>query len=338
MERQLSYLQALRESLMTEMRRDPSIVVLGEDVRHSLRGITKGCFEEFGPERVWDTPISEAAFIGVATGSAIAGLRPVVELQIGTLVYVGMEQLANQAQKLRYMMGGQVKIPVTDLIPGSGARPGLAGQHSDHAYPMLIQAGIKVAIPSTPADAKGIFTSAIREDDPVAVFAPAACMFGKGPIEEGEFSVPLGKGTVRKLGEDVTVVAVGPLVAEAVKVADSLEKDGISVEVLDPRTLLPLDQDLLEKSIRKTGRLVIFDDSNRTCGFAAEVSAVAAERWFSLLKTPVVRVVRADVPVPFSTVLDKLVLPRPEQLEAVIRAMVCVKQNARQTVAETTGA
>lgn len=338
MERQLNYLQALREALMAEMRRDPSVIVLGEDVRHSLRGITKGCFEEFGPDRVWDTPISEAAFIGLATGSALAGLRPVVELQIGTLLYVGMEQIANQAQKLRYMMGGQANIAVTYLIPGSGARPGLAGQHSDHAYPMLMQAGIKVAIPSTPADAKGIFTSAIREDDPVVVFAPAGCMFGKGPVEEGECLVPLGKGTIAKPGEDVTVVAVGPLVAEAVKVANSLEKDGISVEILDPRTLLPIDQDLIGKSIGKTGRLVIFDDSNRTCGFAAELAALAAERWFSLLKSPIVRVARADVPVPFSPVLDKLVLPRPEQLDAVVRAMVCDKQNARRGVAETTGA
>jgi pyruvate dehydrogenase E1 component beta subunit len=322
MERQMNYLQALRDALVTEMRLDPRVVVLGEDVRQSLRGVTRGCFEEFGPERVWDTPISESAFVGLATGAALAGLRPVVELQIGTLLYVAMEQMANQAQKLRYMMGGQGRIPVTYLLPGSGARPGLAGQHSDHAYPMLIQCGLKVAIPSTPADAKGIFTAAMREDDPVVVFAPSACLFAKGPVEEGEYVVPLGKGDIKRAGGDITVIAVGPLVAQAMKVAESVEKDGISVEVLDPRTLLPLDRDLIEMSVRKTGRLVIFDDSNRMCGFAAELAAFAGENLFAALKSPVVRVARADVPVPFSIALDQHVLPRADQLESVIRGML----------------
>src|ERR1019366_8057748 len=167
----------------------------------------------FGPERVWDTPISEAAFVGLATGAAMAGLRPVVEFQISTLIYVALEQLVNQAQKLRYMMGGQGRIPVTYVVPGSGARPGLAGQHSDHAYPMLIQCGIKVVMPSNPADAKGLFTAAMREDDPVVLFAPAASLFAKGPVDDGEFVVPLGQGEVKRAGSDVTVVAVGPLVA-----------------------------------------------------------------------------------------------------------------------------
>jgi acetoin:2,6-dichlorophenolindophenol oxidoreductase subunit beta len=322
MERQMNYLQALRDALVTEMRLDPRVVVLGEDVRHSLRGITRGCLEEFGQERVWDTPISESAFVGLATGAALAGLRPVVELQIGTLLYVALEQMANQAQKLRYMMGGQGRIPVTYVVPGSGARPGLAGQHSDHAYPMLIQCGIKVAIPSTPAEAKGIFTAAMREDDPVVVFAPAGCLFAKGPVEEGEYVVPLGKGDVKRSGSDVTVVAVGPLVAQALKVAESLAGDGISVEVLDLRTLLPLDRGLVESSVRKSGRLVIFDDSNRTCGFAAELAAFAGESLFAALKSPIVRIARADVPVPFSIALDKLVLPSGDQLESVIRGML----------------
>ncbi|MCX6620374.1 MAG: alpha-ketoacid dehydrogenase subunit beta [Acidobacteria bacterium] len=318
----MNYLQALREALVAEMRLDPRVVVLGEDVRHSLRGITRGCMDEFGPERVWDTPISESAFVGLATGAAMAGLRPVVELQIGTLLYVALEQMANQAQKMRYMMGGQGRIPVTYLLPGSGARPGLAGQHSDHAYPMLIQCGLKVAIPSTPADAKGIFTAAMREDDPVVVFAPAGCLFAKGPVEQGEYVLPLGKGEVRRAGADITVVAVGPLVAEALKVAETVQTDGISVEVLDPRTLLPLDRDLIEVSVRKTGRLVIFDDSNRTCGFAAEVAALAGESLFAALKSPVVRVARADVPVPFSIALDRQVLARADQLEMVIRGIL----------------
>jgi pyruvate/2-oxoglutarate/acetoin dehydrogenase E1 component len=322
MERQLNTLQSYREALMQEMRRDSNVVVLGEDVRHSLRGITKGCLEEFGPDRIWDTPISESGFVGLATGAAIAGLRPVVEFQIGTLVYVCFEQMVDQAQKLRYMMGGQGRIPVTYIVPGSGARSGLAGQHSDHVYPLLMHTGMKVVIPSNPYDAKGLFTAAIREDDPVVIFAPAASMSARGVVPEEEYLIPLGKAEVKHSGRDVTVLAVGPLVAEAVKIAKNLEAEGVSVEVVDPRSLLPFDHQLLDASVKKTGRLVIFDDSNRTCGLAAEVSAYVAENLFSFLKAPIVRVTRSDVPVPFSVAIDKYVLPKPEQLEHAIRSVV----------------
>jgi pyruvate/2-oxoglutarate/acetoin dehydrogenase E1 component len=318
MDRQITYLAALREGLMQEMRADPSVVVLGEDVRQSLRGITKGILDEFGPERIWDTPISEAAFVGLGTGAAIAGLRPVIEFQIGTLIYVVMDQLANQVQKLRYMMGGQGKIPVTYIVPGSGAKPGLAGQHSDHLYPLLMQCGLKVLMPATPQDAKGMFTAAIREDDPVVLFAPSTVMGQRGPVSDGEICLPLGSGAIRQVGSDVTVVATAPLLAMTLKLTARLQEEGISVEVLDPRSLLPFDHALLEKSVAKTGRLIIFDDANRTCGFAAEVSAYAAEKLFSFLKSPVVRITRADLPVPFSTALDRHVLPGSEQLEQAI--------------------
>lgn len=319
MERQLNYLQALREALMQEMRRDERVFVVGEDVRHSLRGITKGCLAEFGPLRIWDTPISESGFVGMATGAAISGLRPVVEFQIGTLIYVCFEQIVDQAQKLRYMMGGQGRIPVTYIVPGSGARAGLAGQHSDHLYPMLVQAGVKCVIPSTPADAKGLFTAAMREDDPVVIFAPAASMNTRGPVPEGDFVTPLGVGDIKVAGGDVTLVAIGPLVPEAVKVAKRLESEGIAVEVLDPRSLLPFDHALLADSVRRTGRLVLFDDANRTCGMAAEISAWVGEELFAHLRAPIVRVTRSDVPVPFSIAIDKYVLPKPEQLEAAVR-------------------
>jgi len=319
MERQLNYLQALREALVHEMRNDSSIVVLGEDVRQALRGITKGCYEEFGSERIWDTPISEAAFVGLATGAALSGLRPLVEFQIGTLIYISLEQMVNQAQKLRYMMGGQGTIPVTYIVPGSGARPGLAGQHSDHTYPSLVQGGMKVVIPSTPYDAKGLLTAALRENDPVVVFAPAACMSTKGPVPDEEIYIPLGSGEIKKIGSDITVVAIGPLVMEAIKTAHRLESEGISVEVFDPRSLLPFDYPLFESSVRKTGRLVIFDDSNRTCGFASEIAAYASENLFACLRAPIRRITRADVPVPFSIALDKSVLPSVPQLEQAVR-------------------
>ncbi|MGO8736785.1 MAG: alpha-ketoacid dehydrogenase subunit beta [Terriglobia bacterium] len=327
MERQLSYLRALREGLMQEMRREPGVIVLGEDVRQSLRGITRGCFEEFGGERVWDTPISESAMVGLATGAAMAGLRPVVEFQIGTLLYVVMDQLANQAQKLRYMMGGQGSIPVTYLIPGSGARPGLAGQHSDHLYPMLMQCGIKVLMPATAYDSKGLFTAAIRENDPVAVFAPAAVMGVGGSVPEEAYVCPIGRGIIRKPGRDVTVLTVAPLLAEALNVAARMEGQGISVEVMDPRSLLPFDYALLCESVTRTRRLIIFDDSSRTCGFGAEIAAYAAENLFDALQAPVIRIGRSGVPVPFSTALDKHVLPRPAQLEESIHAVMSHRRN-----------
>jgi acetoin:2,6-dichlorophenolindophenol oxidoreductase subunit beta len=319
-ERQIGYVQALREALVLEMRADPNVVVVGEDMRQGLRGIAKGCYEEFGAERVWDTPISEAAFVGLATGAALSGLRPLVEFQIGTLVYVAFDQLVNQAQKLRYMMGGQGRIPVTYIVPGSGARPGLAGQHSDHVYSFLLHGGMKVVIPTTPYDAKGLFTAALREDDPVVVFAPAASLNTRGAVPEEEVFIPLGKADIKKSGNDVTVLAVGPLVLEALKAAQRLEGEGISLEVFDPRSLLPFDYELFESSVRKTGRLVLFDDCNRTCGFAAEVAAYACEKLFDVLKAPVIRITRADVPVPFSTALDKYVLPSVVQLEQAVRA------------------
>jgi pyruvate/2-oxoglutarate/acetoin dehydrogenase E1 component len=322
MEHQLNCLQALREALMQEMRRDKNVIVLGEDVRHSLRGITKGCLAEFGEDRVWDTPISEQGFVGMATGAAMSGLRPVVEFQIGTLMYVCLDQIVDQAQKFRYMMGGQGRVPVTYLVPGSGARAGLAGQHSDHLYPMLVQAGLKVAIPSCALDAKGLFTAAMREDDPVVIFAPAASMSVRGPVPDEDVYIPLGKSDIKHAGDDVTVVAIGPLVGDAVKLAKRMKEDGISVEVLDPRSLLPFDHAGLAASVKRTGRLVIFDDSNRSCGMAAEISAFAAESLFAHLRAPIIRITRADVPVPFSIALDKYVLPKPEQLEQAIRSIV----------------
>jgi pyruvate/2-oxoglutarate/acetoin dehydrogenase E1 component len=334
-ERQLTYLQALREALMQEMRADPNVVVLGEDVRQALRGITKGCLEEFGPDRIWDTPISEAAFVGMGTGAAMSGLRPVIEFQIPTLLFVAMDQLANQVQKLRYMMGGQGKLPVTYIVPGSGARPGLAGQHSDHLYPMLMQCGIKVLMPSTPYDAKGLFTAAMREDDPVVIFAPSAVMGVRGVVPEEEISISLGHAELRRVGTDVTIVASAPLLAETLKVAERVQGDGVSVEVFDPRSLLPFDHALLSSSVVKTGRLIIFDDANRTCGFAAEIAAYAAENLFRYLRSPVIRITRADVPVPFSTALDKEVLPNSKHLElAISRVMEFGHANAKLSLEE----
>jgi pyruvate dehydrogenase E1 component beta subunit len=312
--RELRYLEAMREGLREEMLRDPSVFVMGEDVRASLRGFTKGLFTEFGPARIFDTPISEAGFTGLATGAALAGMRPVVEFQITALLLVAFDQLVDQAQKLRYMMGGQGRIPVTYIVAASGARHGLAGQHSDHLYPLMVHMGMKTVMPTTAADAKGLIKAAIREDDPVMIFAPSALLADKSAVPDGDYLTPLGRARVAREGTDLTIVAVGPLVPPALKCAEILAADGVSVEVIDPRSLLPLDRDGLLASIRKTGRLVVFDDSNRTCGFAAEVAALAADQAWDALRAPVRRITRADVPVPFSPALEPEVLPSPERL------------------------
>jgi len=312
--RELRYLKAVSEGLKQQMVKDKNIFVIGEDVRESLRGITKGFIDEFGPERVIDTPISEAGFTGIGTGAAFLGMRPVLEFQISEFVFFAFDQLIDQAQKLRYMSGGKLKVPVTYIIVGAGAKGGMAGQHSDNPYPYILHGGMKTVIPSTPYDAKGLLVSAIRDDDPVAFFPPINIQGMKGNVPEEEYSIPLGKGEIKKEGKDITVVAVGHLVSIALEVAEKAETEGRSIEVFDPRTLLPLDKELLKKSVSKTGRVIIFDDSNRTCGYAAEISAFISEECFKYLKAPIKRITRADVPVPFSRTLEEYVLPDEKKL------------------------
>jgi pyruvate dehydrogenase E1 component beta subunit len=318
--RELRYLEALREGLREEMERDPSVFVVGEDVRSSIRGMTKGLYAQFGASRIFDTPISEAGFTGLATGAALAGMRPVVEYQINALLFVSFDQLVDQAQKLRYMMGGQGRIPVTYVVVASGARRGLAGQHSDHLYPLMVHMGMKTVMPTTAADAKGAIKAAIREDDPVMIFAPAALLADKGPVPDGDHVLKLGQARVVRDGADLTIIALGPLVPQAERCAATLAGEGVSVEVIDPRSLLPLDRDGILRSARKTGRVVIFDDSNRTCGFAAELAALVAEEAWGALQAPVRRVTRADVPVPFSPPLEAAVLPSADHLLDACRA------------------
>jgi pyruvate dehydrogenase E1 component beta subunit len=314
----IRYLPALGKALRDEMAADPSVFVIGEDVRASLRGVTKGLHEEFGSERVLDMPISEQMFTGFATGAALAGRRCVVEYQIPSLLYLAFEQIANQAQKLRLMTGGQAAVPVVYLVPGSGARLGLAAQHSDHPYSLFAHAGVKTVLPSTPADAYGLMRSAIRDDDPVLFLAPAAVLPVRGELPDEPEPVPLGSGRIHREGTDVTVVAIGHLVHDALAVAEELDGE-VSVEVFDPRTLYPLDWDLLAASLERTGRLVVFDDANRTCGFAAEVVATAAEE-MSLAARPR-RVTRADAPIAFAVELERAALPSRVQLAEAVRAV-----------------
>ena len=314
------YITAITEALQEEMRRDPSVFVIGEDVRAGAFGYTMGMLAEFGEDRVINTPISESGFCGAALGAAMHGLRPVVDLKISSLMYVALDPIVNGAAKVRYMFGGQTKVPVVYLCR-SGAPGNNAAQHSDNPYPLLINSpGLKVVTPADAYDMKGLLKTAIRDDDPVAVLATVRGASAMVPAEE--YTIPLGQGAVKRVGSDVTVVAIMHLVAEALAAAEELEKEEISVEVVDPRTLVPLDRDMIFASVAKTGRLVIADDSPRSCGFAAEVAALVAEEIVDVLKAPIRRVTRLNVPIPFSTPMENMVLPNRQKIVAAVRETV----------------
>lgn len=311
----LSYRKALNRALADELARDEEVFLLGEDIRVAASAVTAGLLKRFGPERVRDTPLSEQAFTSFATGAALVGARPVVEFQIPALLFLVFEQIVNHAHKFPLMTGGQCAVPVTYLVPGSGSRTGWAGQHSDHPYSLFAHAGVTTVVPATPADAYGLLVSAIRCDDPVVVFAPAAAMELRAEVSD-PVPVPLGQGRVHRTGDDVTVVAVGHLVHDALAVADELTGE-VSVEVFDPRTLYPFDWDGLLGSVARTGRLVVVDDSNRSCGIAGEVIATVVEQ--VRLLAPPRRVTRPDGAVlPFAPVLDRAVQPGRELLRHAI--------------------
>ncbi|MEV4518395.1 transketolase C-terminal domain-containing protein [Dactylosporangium sp. NPDC049525] len=313
----LSYLKALNRALSTEMDADPSVCVFGEDVGVAVSNVTTGLLKKFGPERVVDMPISEQAFTSFATGAAMAGQRPVIEFQIPALLFLAFEQIANQAHKFSLMTGGQVSIPVTYLLPSSGSRGGWAGQHSDHPYSLFAHVGVKTVVPATPADAYGLLLTAIRDDDPVIVFAPAGAIGVRDNVDFATLApVPLGVGRIHRPGDDVTVVAIGHLVHDALAVAEELAGT-VSVEVFDPRTLHPFDWSGLAESLERTGRLVVVDDSNRSCGIGGEILATAAEQM--RLIAPPKRITRPDGAVlPFARELDLALQPTRAQIRTAI--------------------
>jgi acetoin:2,6-dichlorophenolindophenol oxidoreductase subunit beta len=317
----LSYLKALNRAIGDEMERDPAVCVFGEDVRVAVSNVTSGLVKRFGPERVLDMPISEQAFTGIATGAAMAGARPVIEYQIPALLFIAFEQIVNQAHKFSLMTGGQTSVPVTYLVPSSGSRDGWAGQHSDHPYSLFAHVGVKTVVPATPADAYGLLVTAIRDDDPVVVFAPAGAMGRRADVDLARLApVPLGLGRIHRPGSDVTVVAVGHLVHDALEVAEELA-DTVDVEVFDPRSLYPFDWQGLAASLERTGRLVVVDDSNRSCGIGGEVLATAAETM--RLVAPPRRVTRPDGAVlPFAEGLDRALQPTREQLRHAIQGVM----------------
>ena len=302
-------IQAINEALFEEMERDPRVILFGEDVKISLFGDTRGLAERFGEQRVRNTPISETAMTGMAVGAAAAGYRVVCHMMFANFLYTGFDAIANQAAKLRYMTAGQIRLPIVYMAV-MGAGRSAAAQHSDVPYPMLMNlGGIKVVVPSTPSDAKGLLKAAIRDDNPVVFLQPARRGGEQAEVPDGEHVVALGVADVKRAGSDVTVVAIGAMVRHALRAAEQLEKDGISAEVIDPRTLFPLDEESILTSVRKTGRLVVVDEARTTCSAASEIAALVAEKGFHSLKAPVRRVTVANVAIPYAPALEKAVLP-----------------------------
>lgn len=322
----IRYIQAVAAAMREEMERDENVFVIGLDVECGVSGTTVGLKKQFGEKRVVDTPLSELGFTGLGIGAAMAGLRPIVEYDINTLQYVAMEQLVNQAAKLRYMTGGQVDIPLTIRIVGSGGGGGMAAQHSDSTWAQLIHMGMKVVVPSTAYDAKGLIKQAIRDDDPVVIYEPGFCYGLRDEVPDANYTIPLGVADIKKEGTDVTIVAVGHLVHQALEAAKELEKDGISAEVVDPRTLFPLDTRMILESVEKTGRLIVADDGYRFCSFASEVAAIVAEEGFGLLKAPIMRVTRPQVPVPYSKPMEMEVLPGKAEILNTVKKLVGKRQ------------
>jgi pyruvate/2-oxoglutarate/acetoin dehydrogenase E1 component len=311
--REITFQQALEEAVAEEMRRDRRVFTMGTD-------FTGNPAKEFGTDRVRFTPISEAALTGMGLGAAGCGFRPIVNWRMVTFSFVAMDQVVNQASKIRYMFGGQADFPVTYRCT-TGGGIGLAAQHTQSPYSMWMHlAGLKIILPATPADAKGLLKSAIRDNNPVVSFECSRLATHTGPVPDGDHLVPIGLAEVKRPGTDVTIIALAYYVGEALAVAEELAREGISVEVVDPRTLVPMDVLTLRASARKTGRVVIVDEAPATCSAASEISAMLVEDpdTFHVLKAPVRRVCAAPVPVPYSPTLEQAALPRRENIVAAV--------------------
>lgn len=331
--RTISYREAINEALLLEMRRDPLVILMGEDVTGApqsdlqehldpwggVLGVTKGLVHEFGRQRVRDTPITESGFVGAGVGAAATGLRPVVELMFIGFMGVCLDQIVNQAAKMRYMFGGKAKIPLTiRTMIGAGFRA--AAQHSDSIYSTFVHfPGLKVVAPATPADAKGLLAAAIRDDDPVIFCEHKVLYDSKGPVPEGEYVIPIGKADIKREGSDVTIVAISRMVLHSLQAADALAKQGISAEVVDLRTLAPLDEDAVLSSLQKTGRLVVVDEDNPRCSVAGDIATLAATQALEYLQAPVKLVTAPHTPVPFSPALEDVYVPSPQRIIAAVQ-------------------
>jgi len=325
MTREITYAEAVREAMALAMERDERVFLFGEDVGvyGGAFGVSNGLLERFGPERVRDTPISEAGLAGVATGAALTGMRPILEIQFMDFVTLSMEQLVLQAAKLRFMLGGKVKVPFVLRTPG-GSGTGAAAQHSESLEAWFVHVpGIKVVMPSTPADAKGLLLGAIEDDNPVIFVEHKLLYKTKGPVPEGYTPIPLSVTDVKREGTDVTIVATSIMVSRSLEAADRLAEEGVSAEVIDPRTLKPLDAAPIIRSVSKTGRALIVHEAVKTGGYGGELAAViASSDAFDYLDAPIRRLGALDTPVPYNRELERRRVPQVEDIAQAARRLV----------------
>ncbi|MDC3424573.1 alpha-ketoacid dehydrogenase subunit beta [Aquibacillus sp. 3ASR75-11] len=319
--REITYLEAVREAMSQEMRENKDVFILGEDigVYGGAFGVTRGMIEEFGPERVRNTPISESAIAGTAIGAALTGMRPILELQFSDFITISMDQIVNQAAKLRYMYGGKGKVPMVLRTP-AGSGTGAAAQHSQSLEAWMTHIpGLKVVQPSTAYDVKGLLKAAMDDDNPVIFYEHKLLYKTKGDVPEEQYSIPLGKADIKREGTDVTIVATAIMVHKALEAAAELDKEGISIEVVDPRTLVPLDTDTIVESVKKTSRLVVVHEAVKRGGYGGEIaSAIAESDAFDYLDAPIKRVGGKAVPIPYNPELEKAAVPQvPDIIEAV---------------------
>jgi pyruvate/2-oxoglutarate/acetoin dehydrogenase E1 component len=313
---------AIREALIEEMRRDPSVFLLGEDLEQATFGVTDGLIDEFGPERVRNTPISENAIIGAAIGAALTGMRPVAEIMFADFLMDAMDPIVNTMAKIRFMTGGQAKVPMVIRTP-SGAGLSAGAQHSQSPEAIFMHIpGIRIAVPSTPYDMKGLLKTAIRIDDPVLFFEHKMLYYEGGEVPDKEYTIPFGKADIKRKGKDVTVVAILAMVKKAMMAADMLAGEGIEIEVVDPMTLNPLDMDTIINSVKKTKRLITVEEGARTGGIGAEISARVAEEALDYLDAPIKRLGGMDCPIPFSPALEELMYPTEESIVNAVKQIL----------------
>lgn len=321
---QKTYLQAIGDALKEEMRRDDKILIFGEDVAEfgNIFGVTRGMLEEFGPQRVRNTSISETAIIGTALGAAVTGLRPVAELMYADFTMVAFSELFHCVPKWRFMNGGEYKMPLV-VRCAMGSSFGAGSEHSNCVESLFMHSpGMTIICPTTPYDAKGLLKSAIRSDNPILFCEHKQLYQTKGEVPEEDYTIPIGVADVKKEGKDVTVIAVGLMVRRALEAAELLEKEGISLEVIDPRTLVPFDKDTVFNSIRKTHHVVIAEESNKTAGIGAELAAMLQEEMYDELDGPISRVAALDIPMPYNITLEKHVIPDAADIAKAVRAQV----------------
>jgi pyruvate/2-oxoglutarate/acetoin dehydrogenase E1 component len=322
--RELTYADALREALREEMLRDPKVVLMGEEIGvfEGVYKVTRGLLKEFGPERVRDTPISEAAIAGAAVGAALAGLRPVAEIMYMDFVTICLDQIATNAAKMRFMSGGKLKVPFVLRTQYSLGR--MHGAQHSQFYPSIFfqVPGLKVVLPSTPYDAKGLLKASIRDDNPVVFVESGALYRTKGLVPEEEYVLPLGKCDIKRNGDDLTIVAVSRVVGEAMAAAAKLEEQGIMAEVIDPRTIQPLDSNTIVESVKKTGRLIIASDDVKSGGIGSEIAAIVVEEAFDSLDAPILRVASADMPIPFSPPLEQAYMANAQKIMEAAKRLI----------------